>query len=72
LSSCSITSEIGRELHAAGIEPQHGPQRLDQLCLGEARNADQKGMAAGQKRDQRALDHAFLTEDDRADRFPNL
>ena len=59
--------QVGRELDAAGIEAEHDAERLDQLGLGKARHADQQRMAAGEQRHQRALDHAFLAEDDAAD-----
>ena len=62
--------QVGRELDAARVEPERDAHGLDQLGLGEARHADQQRMAAGQHRDQRAIDHAFLAEDDRADRGP--
>ena len=63
--------QVGRELDAAGIQAEHDAERLDQLGLGEAGNADQQRVAAGQQRDQRALDHAFLAEDDPADAVPD-
>jgi hypothetical protein len=50
--------------------PSTVPMRIDQLGLGEARDADQQRMAAGQHRDQRVIDHLLLTEDDVADRGP--
>ena len=62
--------QVGRELDAARIEAQHDAERLDQLGLGEARHADQQRVAAGEQRNQRALDHAFLAEDDAADARP--
>ena len=57
--------EVGRELDALGVEAQHLAQRLDQQRLGEAGDADQQRVAAGEDRDQRALDHDVLAEDDR-------
>ncbi len=59
--------QVRRELDAAGVEAEHDAERLDQLGLGEAGHADQQRVAAGEQRDQRALDHAFLAEDDAAD-----
>ena len=48
--------QIGRELHAPGVEAEHGAERLDELGLGEARHADKQAVAARQKRDQSLLD----------------
>ena len=44
--------------------PKHLAERLDQQRLGEARDADQQGVAAREDGDQRALDHDVLAEDD--------
>ena len=49
--------EIGRELDAAGVEPEHDAHGLDQLGLGEAGKADQQRMPAAQHGDERLLDH---------------
>ena len=59
--------QVGRELDAAGVEAEHGAERLDELGLGEAGNADQHAVAAAEHGDQRALDHQLLAEDDVAD-----
>ena len=64
--------QVGRELDALPVEPQHDAQRLHQLGLGQARHADQKAMAARQQRDQRLLDHLVLAEDHLADRLAHL
>ena len=64
--------QVGRELDAARIEAEHDAQRFDQLGLGEAGHADQQRVAAGEQRHQRALDHAFLAEDDPADAVADL
>ena len=61
--------QVGRELDALGIEPQHLAQRLHQQRLGEARHADQQRVAARQDGDERALDHLLLAEDDRRGGF---
>ena len=53
-------------LIAAAIESKHDAKRLDQLGLCKTRNTDEQRVAACQQRDQRALDHRFLTEDDLA------
>ena len=60
--------QVGRELDAPRIEPERRAHGLDQLGLGEARHADQQPVAAGEDRDQRAVDHLLLAEDDGADR----
>ena len=61
--------EIGRELHALGVEPQNLAERLDELGLGEAGHADQQRMAAAEQRHQRLLDDFLLAEDSAADRL---
>ena len=60
--------EVGRELDAPRVEPEHDAHGLDELGLGEARHAEQERMAAGQDGDERLLDDLVLAEDDRADR----
>ena len=59
--------QVGRELHALGVQAERDAHGLHQLGLGEAGHADQQSMAAGQHGDQRALDHDVLAEDHRAD-----
>ena len=61
--------QIGRELDALGVEPEHKPKCIDESGLGEARHADQKSVAAGQKRDQDLIDDGLLAEDDIRDGF---
>ncbi len=61
--------EVGRELHALGVEAEHAAERLDEQRLGEAGNADQQRVAAGQDGDQRSLDDDVLAEDDRGGRL---
>ena len=61
--------QVGRELDALGVEAQDFAQRLHQQRLGEARHADQQGVAAAQQGDQRVLDHLLLAEDDGACRL---
>ena len=62
--------QVGRELDAAGVEAEHGAERLDELRLGEAGDADEKAVAAGEKGDQGQVDDLFLAEDDRVDGLP--
>ena len=62
--------QIGRELHAPRVEAEHGAEGFDELGLGEARNADEQAMTAGQQRDQSFLDDLRLAENDRFDRRP--
>ena len=57
--------EVGRELHALGVEAEHLAERLDEQRLGEAGDADEQRVAAGQDGDQRSLDDDVLAEDDR-------
>lgn len=60
--------QVGRELHAAGVETERNAHRFHQLGLGEAGHADQQRMAAGQHRDDGPFHHLLLAEDDGADR----
>ena len=60
--------QVGRELHAARIKPEHNAQCLDQLGFREAGHADEQAMAASQHSHQRLLDNQFLPENDRANR----
>ena len=59
--------QIGRALDALVVEPEHGAERLDQPRLGQAGDADQQRMAAGEQGDQGLIDHLALAEDDSAD-----
>ena len=61
--------QVGRELHAQRVEPHDDAERLHQLGLGEAGNADQQAVTAGQQGDERLLDDPLLAEDHRADRL---
>jgi hypothetical protein len=61
--------QVGRELHPQRLKPHDNAQRLDQFGLGEAGDADQESVPAGEQRHQRLFDHPFLAEDHRADRF---
>ena len=61
--------EIGGELDAVRLQPDHGTERFHELGLGKARHADEQAMAARQDRDQRIVDDRLLAEDD-APRFP--
>ncbi len=55
--------QVGRELNAARIEAERDAHGFDQLGLGEAGDADQQAVTAGQNSDQRAVDHLLLAED---------
>ena len=50
------------------IETEHYPHGFDELRLGEARDAEQKCVAAGKNGHKRLLDDLFLSEDHRCDR----
>jgi hypothetical protein len=54
-------------LDAPRLEPEHRAHGVDELGLGETRYANQQCVAAGKDRDQRLLDHGFLTKNDGAD-----
>ena len=49
-------------MDALVLEPKHGAERFHEARLGEAGNADEERVAAGQERDQRKVDDAFLAE----------
>ena len=51
-------------------EAEDGAEGLDQLGLGEAGNADEQAVAAGEDGDQRPLDDGLLAVDDLADGGP--
>jgi len=59
--------QVGRELDALAFHAQHDAQGLDQLGLGEARDADQKQVTAGQEGNQRLIDDRLLAINDLAD-----
>ena len=59
--------QVRSELDAPHFEAEHGAERFDQLGLGEAGDADQHAVAAGQHGDERLLHHTLLAEDHRAD-----
>ena len=64
--------EVDRELHAAELQvdgPGHG---ADQQRLGQSGHALQEQVSAGEQRDQHALDHLFLTDDDLAGEAANV
>ena len=44
--------QVGRELHAPGIEAEDDAEGLDELGLGEARHADEQAVAAGEEGDR--------------------
>ena len=60
--------EIGGELDAPRVEPEHRAHGVDELGLGETGHAEKERMATGQNGDERLLHHFVLAENDRADR----
>ena len=54
-------------MDTARVETEHNAHGLDQLGLGEARQADQQRVSAAEHSDERLLDHPFLPEDHVAD-----
>ncbi len=60
--------QVGGELDATGVEPEHDAHGLDQLGLGETGKADQQRVTAAEHGDERLLDHLLLPEDHVADR----
>ena len=56
--------QIGRELDALFREAENGAHGFDELGFGEARDADNQGVAAGEDRGQRVVKDGFLTEND--------
>ena len=61
--------QVGRELDALGIEAERDAERVDQLGLGKAGDADQERMSAGKDRHQRVFDDAVLAENDGGNRL---
>ena len=59
--------QVGRELHPQRVEPDDNPERLDELRLGEAGDADQEPVTARQQNGERQIDNPLLAEDDAAD-----
>ena len=59
--------QVGRALHALGIDARAPAQRVHQLGLGEAGDADQQDMAAGEDGDQRLFDRLLLAENNLAE-----
>ena len=56
--------QVGRELDAAERAAQHGGERAHGQRLGQARHALEQHVAAGQQRDEQALEHRVLADDD--------
>ncbi len=54
--------QVRRELHAPCVEAEHRTHVFHELGLGEAGDADQQRVAAGQNGNQCVLDHVFLAE----------
>ena len=63
--------QIGRELHALGIQPHHPAQRFHQLGLAQARHTDQQHMPAREQADQALFHHIGLAIDGRTDGGPD-
>jgi hypothetical protein len=59
--------EVGRELDAPRVETEHNAHGLDELGLGQAWNAKEQRMAAGEDGHERLFDDLVLAEDDRPD-----
>ena len=55
--------QVRRELDAPRVEAERDAERLDELGLGKARNADQQGMTTGHDRHERLFHDALLSED---------
>jgi hypothetical protein len=55
--------EVRGELDAFEGEVEGLGQGRDEQCLGEAREADQQGVIAGENRDQQLIDHLILADD---------
>ena len=64
--------EVGRELDAAEGAAEHVGERLDGQRLGQAGDALEQHVAAGQQRDQQALEHRVLADDDALDLVERL
>jgi hypothetical protein len=59
--------QVGRELHAPGVQAQCTVPNVDQQGFAQPRRADQQRVAAGQDAGQRLVDDRALAVDDAAD-----
>ncbi len=64
--------QVGRELNALVVKAQHHAERMDQLGLCQARNADQQNVTTRKQGDEAFLHHRVLTVDDMIDRGARL
>jgi len=55
--------EVGRELHALGVEAEGATERSHQQSLRDTRNSFEQHVPAGQERDGQAGDCGILTDD---------
>ena len=55
--------QVGGELDALAVQPQHRGQRIDQHRLAQSRLADQQRMTARQDRRENLLHHMVLTDE---------
>ncbi len=55
--------EVGRELDAPEAAAEHGGERLDGERLGQPGHALEQHVAAGEQRDEQALEHRVLADD---------
>ena len=55
--------QIGRELHALGVEAQHRAERIHQQRLGQPRHTHQQRMTAGEDRGEGLVHHLVLADD---------
>ena len=56
--------EVRRELDARELEVEDARYRVHEQRLGEARHADDQGVAAGEQRDEHLLDDVVLADDE--------
>ena len=64
--------QVRRELHPARVEAEHGAQRLHELGLGEAGEADEEAVAPREDGDEGEIDDCLLPEDHPVDRLAGL
>ena len=64
--------EVGRELDAREGAAEHLRERLDGQRLGEAGHALEQHVAAGEQRDEQALEHRVLPDDHALDLVQRL
>ena len=62
--------QVGGELHAVGVEPHDGGERLDEAGLAQPRKPDQQPVPAAEQRRQAEVHDPLLADEPPGDRLP--